>query len=381
MKLAKSRSRMKVNQILIRLMNFIRKDESRREDTGVNTLGEAQKVELVIPAGINPPSIGLVKDSDRNPYWVKYERFLKCNNLPYKFYDIHSSRWIERADEFDVIIWRTNSRPTELDEARKKIFVLEKYMGKLCFPTFNMIMIYEDKAIQHFLMKLKGLPEIETYVSNSIEDALTLSKKLGVPLVSKVNPGSGSAGVELVKSHRTARKLVKKAFSYNGRWTYWSYLRQKDYVLFQKLQRNDGYDLRIIVIGKYIFGYYRDTPKHEFRASGMGRVRKEDIPVRAMDIARLVASKLDLPTVAVDFLYDSIEGKFYIVEMSSFIRARTADQLHVNGIPGVYIYEDGKYRFEPGKFWIQELSLKIFIEKAYCKSHGGRKHEKGLYCG
>ncbi|WP_214079740.1 hypothetical protein [Mesotoga sp.] len=379
MRLPKSRILMRVLQYMLTVVNF-KSSRFHKVCINENDLEKTKKVELAIPDILKMPKVGLVKDKGEKSYWPKYERFLKNNEIPYGFYDIHSHNWLEQSNEFDLIVWRTASSASELDEARKKIFVLEKYMGKRCFPTFNMIMIYEDKAIQHFLMKLKGLSEIETYVSNSFEDALTLSKKLGVPLVSKVNPGSGSAGVELVKSHRAARKLVEKAFSYNGRWTYWPYLRQKDYVLFQKLQRNDGYDLRIIAIGNYVFGYYRDTPKHDFRASGMGKFRKEDIPVRAMDIARLVADEFDLPTVAVDFLYDSIEDKFYIIEVSSFIRVDTAEQLHVNGVPGVYIFEDGKYRFEPGKFWIQELSLKVFIERTYWKSHGGVKNERDRIC-
>ncbi|WP_334103097.1 ATP-dependent carboxylate-amine ligase [Mesotoga prima] len=372
---------MRIIQILrIIIANNLKRNKLEDGVVDQSIFEDVPRLRLVKQNGMSIPMVGLVKDSDRKNYWAKYERFLKNNEIPYDFYDIHSHDWLEKSTEFDLIVWRTASSASELDEARKKIFVLEKYMGKLCFPTFNMIMIYEDKVLQHYLMKLKGLSEIETYVSNSIEDALALSKKLGVPLVSKVNPGSGSSGVELVRSHKAARKLVKKVFSYNGRWTYWPYLRQKDYVLFQKLQRNDGYDLRIIVIGNYVFGYYRDTPKHEFRASGLGVVRKEDLPVRAMDIARLVASKFDLPTVAVDFLYDSIEDKFYIIEMSSFIRVDTAEQLHVNGVPGVYTYEDGKYKFEAGKFWIQELSLKVFIEKTFRKSYGGVENERNRVC-
>jgi glutathione synthase/RimK-type ligase-like ATP-grasp enzyme len=380
MRLAKSRNIMRIKQILLSVVSNLKRYKSINVAVDDNIFKDVPPLIIDKPDGIAIPKVGLVKDDGEKPYWPKYERFLKNNEIPYDFYDIHSHDWLEKSTEFDLIVWRTASSASELDEARKKIFVLEKYMGKLCFPTFNMIMIYEDKVLQHYLMKLKGLSEIETYVSNSIEDALALSKRLGVPLVSKVNPGSGSSGVELVRSHKAARKLVKKAFSYNGRWTYWPYLRQKDYALFQKHQRNDGYDLRIIVIGNYVFGYYRDTPKHEFRASGIGEVRKEDIPVRAMDIARLVASKFDLPTVAVDFLYDSIEDKFYIIEMSSFIRVDTAEQLHVNGVPGVYTYEDGKYKFEAGKFWIQELSLKVFIEKTFRKSCGGVENERNRVC-
>jgi hypothetical protein len=76
-----------------------------------------------------------------------------------------------------------------------------------------------------------------------------------------------------------------------------------------------------------------------------------------------VIKKLDTVIAAVDMLRDSA-GKLHIIEMSALIQVDTPGQLHVDGVPGVYIFNSsGTYTFEPGKFWIQELALKEFFER------------------
>src|SRR6185436_15692335 len=108
-----------------------------------------------------------------------------------------------------------------------------------------------------------------TFVSYNYEETCSQIEKLDYPVISKLITGSGSYGVELVKDATQAVKLAKQAFSPRGRSTYWPYIRQKDYVYFQKFVEKDSYDVRILVIGDDAFGYYRKAPKGDYRASGM----------------------------------------------------------------------------------------------------------------
>jgi hypothetical protein len=76
-----------------------------------------------------------------------------------------------------------------------------------------------------------------------------------------------------------------------------------------------------------------------------------------------VIKKLDLVIAAVDMLRDT-SGNLHIIEMSPLIQVDTAEQLHVDGIPGAYIFNSpNTYTFEAGKYWIQELALKEFFER------------------
>jgi glutathione synthase/RimK-type ligase-like ATP-grasp enzyme len=179
--------------------------------------------------------------------------------------------------------------------------------------------------------------------------------------------GSASQGVTLVRNKKQAKRFAESIFRV-GKATYWPFLKQKNYVYFQKYLENDGFDLRVIIVDEnHIFGYYREIPKGEFRASGMGLVVKKELPKEAVRIALDATKKLKFTNLSVDFLQSSMDDKFYIIEASNFIRIETDEQLKVNGIPGKYRYlkENDSLTFEEGKYWIQELFLKRFFEKKY----------------
>lgn len=329
-------------------------------------LDQAPPVRVDWPSGVKKPRTGLVVDFGKTPYWTKFRRFLEVNKIPYELYNVRKSTWLEEAEKFDLIVWRVGSAPTELEVARRKIYVLNKLLGKLCFPSFETIMMYEDKILQYEVLKHLGFPVIDTFISNDFEEVGSTLGKLEYPVVSKVVPGSGSVGVSLIHSAREAKNLARRSFAPAGKATYWPYLRQKDYVFLQRFEPNDGYDLRVLTIGNKVFGYYRAVPNSDFRASGMGEVEKRDLPIDAMDVAREVAKSLDVDMLAVDFLRGR-DGTLRIIEISSFIRVDTPEQLHVNGRPGMYVYEASgrQYLFKPGRVWPQELALAEFISRCW----------------
>jgi glutathione synthase/RimK-type ligase-like ATP-grasp enzyme len=320
-----------------------------------------------IRAGNNNIYVGLVKDTGELPYYTKFERFLKNNKIAYDYFDIHSSSWNKDAAKFNVIIWRPMSSPWSLEEAREKIYVLEKYLNKLVYPSYAEIMFYENKILQYHNLKNEGFPVIETFISFDYDEVLDWIQKAQYPFVSKINMGSASQGVTLVRNKKQAKRFAESIFRV-GKATYWPFLKQKNYVYFQKYLENDGFDLRVIIVDEnHIFGYYREIPKGEFRASGMGLVVKKELPKEAVRIALDATKKLKFTNLSVDFLQSSMDDKFYIIEASNFIRIETDEQLKVNGIPGKYRYlkENDSLTFEEGKYWIQELFLKRFFEKKF----------------
>lgn len=326
-------------------------------------LDVAERVLIPWPSDCAKPKVGLVQDLNDPPYWTKYERFLRNNQFPFEYYDIHRSDWLATSKQFDVIIWASMGYAPDIEEHKRKTFTLEKYCGKVCFPSFETLMWYEDKIYQYEWLRMFEFPIIETFISHSYSETLERIQQCDYPLVTKVPVGAGSLGVELIKNGRQAEIVARQAFSPVGRTTYWPYLRQKDYVYFQRFQPNSGYDLRVIAVGNRVFGYYRDVPQGEFRASGMGLLRREAIPEDAMQLARQLTKKLDLVIAAVDMLRDPA-GKLYITEMSAFIQVETAVQLEVDGVPGAYVFDSsGAYHFEAGRFWIQELALSEFFER------------------
>jgi len=117
--------------------------------------------------------IGLVKDSEddfdgyfsRRAYWPKYERFLRNNNLTWSFYDIHRSDWQKGAEKYDVIIWHPRSSPDFQSEAESKYYFLDKYLKKICYPSYDELWSYENKVRSYYLYTHFGLPSVPTFIT------------------------------------------------------------------------------------------------------------------------------------------------------------------------------------------------------------------------
>lgn len=70
--------------------------------------------------------------------------------------------------------------------------------------------------------------------------------------------------------------------------------------------------------------------------------------------------------MATDFVYSEKRKKFLIIESSIFIGIDTCEQLSINGVAGKYVrVSENQFEFRPGKFWVQELTLKSLIEKSF----------------
>lgn len=315
--------------------------------------------------------VGLVKDDEfdaegyfsRRAYWPKYERFLKNNQINYSFYDIHTSQWQNEAKAYDVIIWHPLSSPEFQAEAESKIYFLEKFLNIHCYPTYDEIWSYEDKVRAYYLYSHFRIPVVPAFVSNSRTEAIEFINQTSFPVISKLTNGSASFGVSKIKNKRSAFSYINLCFSKVGRATYWPFVRQINYVYFQKFINTAKFDLRIIVVGKRLFGYYRYPNEGDFRASGAGKVKKEALPEEAMRIAVRTKEILKSTSLAVDMIYSEEDMKYLIIETSVFFGIDTAEQLVINGKPGYYEYNGENFTFKEGRFWVQELVLQDYFSK------------------
>jgi enolase/glutathione synthase/RimK-type ligase-like ATP-grasp enzyme len=336
-------------------------DEIGEDDS--QEVKEVEEVRMDWPADVKRPEIGLVKDTFTPPSWTKYQRFCETNGFTFGFLQIHEHDWLEQARQHDMVIGHPFSSPNRLEEIWRKTYILEHWLGKYCYPSTADLALYEDKHVQHDILHVLGLPVVPSWISYDREDALRLAAKLEYPVVSKLITAAGSRGVELLKNRAAAERAIRRAFSARGRYWHWPYLRQKDYILFQKLITTDGYDVRVMCLGNMLFGYYRRPRPGDFRASGSGLVEKRSIPESILRLAHSTAEALQSPYLSVDCLV-SASGEPFITEVSHFNVIESAEQLHVEGVPGVYIMEQaGTIRFSPGRFWVQELALKRACEE------------------
>jgi glutathione synthase/RimK-type ligase-like ATP-grasp enzyme len=326
---------------------------------------DAEVVRIDWPEGLAKPRVGIVRDHEEFPRWTKYRRFLETNGFDHDYLDIHAHDWIEKARRFDAVIGLVSNDINHLEEIRVKYHFLEACLGKRCYPSAAQALLYEDKSLEAHIAAVCGLPIAKAYISHDEKDALIMLESARYPLVSKVNHSSGSVGVELVKTPRKARRIVGQAFSRNGRRTHVPWFRQKGYVYFQEYIPNDGYDIRIMMVGPRVFGYYRKVLSGDFRASGMDTVEKRALPEEAIRIARKVQQSIRSPQLVVDMVH-GLDGRYAIIEFSVVCQVQTPEQLLVDGVPGAYVVEDnGDIRFEKGRYWVHELALKEFLTDTY----------------
>ncbi len=311
------------------------------------------------PENINKPYVGLVQERiHRYASWPKYERFLKHNKIPHEFYDVHRSDFISQAKKYDLIIWHTLSTFADQWEAKSKIEFLENEHNVFCFPSSSALWFFEDKVRQHWLFEKHDIRSIKTFSSFSKEETLQFLENCSYPIVSKEATNSGSEGVILLKTKAQAIRFCNQVFGAGHKVHASTYLRQKNYVLFQELVPNEGYDLRVTIIGNNYFGYYREIPKGDFRASGAGLFVYKPIPQDALYFAKSIKEKLvNTPYLSIDMLRSSIDGQLYVIEIAIFNRIRTSQQTIVDGTPGKYIYENGNFTFQPCRVWYHDLIL------------------------
>jgi len=339
-------------------------DIRRPEEDNVE-IHSASIVKAEWPKAMRKPFIGLTRDSNANPYWTKYRRFLENNNFDFEIFEYHRSDWCERAKEYDLVIWSPSSGPAELEEVKRKIYILEQKCGKKCFPDYETLLLCDDKVISTYCLEMCDLPVAETFISNSFTEIEEKKKNFRYPLVSKLFHGASSREVSLVNNPEELFSIARKAFSFHGRKTHNPYFRQKNYIYFQRFIEGDGLDVRVNIAGNAITGYFRKPKGGDFRASGSGIVIKEDLPIEAIEIALRTYRKLGKAMLGVDMMKDTT-GRYWIIEISPFIGVRTPTQLKVNGVPGTYfLLEDGTLDFRIESYWPQELALKVFLEQNY----------------
>jgi glutathione synthase/RimK-type ligase-like ATP-grasp enzyme len=337
------------------------------DDSDSESMRQAEPLIMEWPPGVPKPYVGLVADVDHRPYWTKYRSFLEANQIPFELYEIHRSDWQAVAGRFDLVVWRPMSFPYELEECRRKFWILGEWLGVQTVPRYHEALFYEDKALQFEALRRHDLPVIPTVVTHCEDEAVNQCRAADYPMVWKAVTSSGSEGVELVRDAHSALSRVNSVFSFAGRATPFPYQSQKNVVYIQQYVPGASYDLRVISVGAHSFGYYRDVPKGDFRASGMHTVRFGELPAAAIDLARTVADSLDLTIVAVDMLPSRGAHPYQISEFSVFSGWPQHSEwaLMVGGEPGVYETTSEGHVFRPGARWPQHFALARALQRQW----------------
>jgi glutathione synthase/RimK-type ligase-like ATP-grasp enzyme len=284
--------------------------------------------------------------------WIE---FCDKQKIEYFIIDCFSPDVIDKLKGTDVLLWHFSGYKFHDMLFARSVLYSAKKMGIITFPDYSDAWHFDDKIAEACLLKSIQAPLAETTVFFSYKDASDwLSAKAVFPLVAKLRNGSGSNNVKLIRTLKEALKycrvmfgkglnsspnLIFKASSnlkssrsvktvFNRAKRIPEFLRilrksrvfpnEKGYVLFQEFIPNDGYDLKIVVVGNKLSHIARGIRKGDFRASGGGDIfyDRSLIKKNIIDSAFEISDKLDFNCMGFDYVVDNKSGIGKIVEMS-----------------------------------------------------------------
>ncbi len=286
--------------------------------------------------------------SDR---WIEY---CETNQVVYKLVDCYSTNIINDLKDCDGLIWHWNQNDYKAALCARQITKSIEKMGVKIFPDTNTSWHYDDKVGQKYLLEAIVAPMIKSYVFYTEREAMEWLSSTSFPKVFKLRGGAGSVNVQLVKTYRVGRKLIKKAFGsgflainnismLNDR--IWVLRRDKNmyafrgllkgifrslipkdyiryagkeigYAYFQDFIPENNFDSRLVVIGNRCIAIRRYCRNNDFRASGSGILAYEPelFDKEMVKIAFATAKQIGSQSLAFDFIIEG--GKPKIIELS-----------------------------------------------------------------
>lgn len=325
-----------------------------------------------------------------NKRWITY---CEQHNIDYKLVDAYRNDIITQLSDCKVFMWHFyQNSPKDFLFAKELLFSLHT-AGKLIFPSINMAWHFDDKVGQKYLLETINAPMVTSNVFYDKNAAHVWANDCDLPVVFKLRGGAGSQNVKLLKTRKTLKRHINKAFGrgfsqYSATTvikdrvqkykkgndtligvfksivraifpTNYEKVRGRDsgYIYFQKFIPDNDSDTRIIVVGNKAFGIKRKVRENDFRASGGGTIiyDKETINLKSVEISFEVSKKLNFDCVAFDFVFNE-KNEPLIVEVSYGFAIEAYD-----ACPG-YWSDDLNWhegQFNPQSWMIQDLYQKF----------------------
>lgn len=238
--------------------------------------------------------------------------------------------WLAKAKSDDFFIGRFRFEPRNmLDKVKSYYKEVDKIFNHKCFPSKQILDIYDDKSKQVKLFSNKYPFPKSIFYKREGDPILPL------PCVVKKTYGAGSKNVFLARNRSDISAPC---------------------VLQEFCKNNEG-DIRITTIGNRVMGYARRNRPNDFRASGSGlNSYPKDFPEDCVRIAHKVSQENNYECMAYDFIKDN-NGKWVFVEVSyTFIDSYIKDCQFYYEMPA-FVKKDKKGIY-PEEFILEDLFKK-----------------------
>ncbi|MEY8861417.1 RimK family alpha-L-glutamate ligase [Tenacibaculum singaporense] len=312
---------------------------------------------------------------------LAWEEYCKKNNIAYQIVNPYKIEVVKTLLKFDIILWHySNYSFKDMLMAKNVLNTLED-RGKKVFPSFKDAWHFDDKLAETYLLESVEAPMPKSFYYYSLTelDKAINDKKMSFPIIAKLRGGSGSHNVKKIDSVEELRKYGKQMFTsglssapslmYKASSNIKSsknlkifikrakripeFLRslsnakkfniERGYVYLQEFIPNDGYDLKVVVVGDKLSFIGRNIREGEYRASGGGSLfyEREKVTKEVIDSAFKTSDELGFKCMGYDYVVNSKTGKGIIIEISYGFSHQAL--LDANG----YFDRNGKWHEEP----------------------------------
>ena len=318
---------------------------------------------------------------DDHALWIEACRE-RSDAIEWEVIDLTCNDWLERVTQgdFDGLLAippsETNLFKQLYDE---RVFILNSVCGLPVYPSMEEVRIFENKKFLAYWLAANDIPHPATQVFYFKNEALGFVSKSPLPLVGKTNIGASGRGVYVLKSRQAAESYVRQTFSEKGaprsigpnfkkkgllsralkklrqpgeflaRLQHYRYQQsevQKNYVILQEFVPHE-FEWRVVRIGESFFAHKK--MKIGDKASGTLVKGYEKPPLALFDFVKKITDKHGFRSQAVD-LFETADGRYLVNEMQCIFGQSDPYQMLVDGVPGRYIFQNGKWQFEPGDF-------------------------------
>lgn len=324
--------------------------------------------------------LGILKAfAHEHEYYLKACNYLK---LDHEVIDLLAPDWIERIKNSDCDGFVCHP-PNDIQETKsiydEKIYIINKLMQKPIYPSYESLLIYENKRNLINWLQAKEIPHPESRIFCRRKDAKSFFKSAEFPLFFKTSIGSASTGVDVIKTRRKANWIADQVFGRIhpamalGRLKFGGRLAlpmplfgriQRHYLIVQKFYRIK-WEWRIFFIGDFASGF-KKVLKGNF-ASGSMRKEWKAPPRHVFDFAREVYDSKDwFDSMSIDIL-ETKDGTLLVNELQAhFGNPGREYPLEYKGKIGAFRYDKGEYAFEEGLFdqdMLNQMRLEDFLNR------------------
>lgn len=222
----------------------------------------------------------------------------------------------------DILIY-TSSDNDEIRSYLKDILYFTKDQCQI-IPSYEILLAHENKGFQEVV---KSKLDIKGLVENYFFDISQFKRSF--PYVLKTVDGSGSSGVNLIKSNKDLSSAINNSSNVSIKRKTKNIIRsyhlpKENYQIYnyyykpfkrfvaQEFVADLTCDYRVLVVGDRFYAMRRDVKKGDFRASGSKKFNYHDVPLYALDYAKEVFDKLNNPYISMDIVVK--DEKSYLIE-------------------------------------------------------------------